>query len=218
MATEITSGKPPNIIIVDDHPVVAEGLRMLLENRNRARIVATESLPSCGYASYIEHRPDLIIIDLALSEGSGLILTRRIRARDPDAHILIFSIHDSLVMRQRAFDAGANAYLAKSTSTTEILSTIRVLLACSPDSSTQTSSRETPFRAPEEDELSHLTPREFDIFLLLAESKSVAAIADELSVSPKTIGVHQTRIMKKLNAANSAHLAHLAIRKELIVP
>jgi len=218
MAAQIAKGSPPRIIIVDDHPVIAEGLRLLLESMDLARVVSVPSTPMSAYASYIEHHPDLIIIDLSLPEGNGLILTRRIRARDPDARIMIFSIHDSMVMRQRAFEAGANAYLAKSASSSAVRETIRALLSIDPDLSIRESSARAFFNTPPEDELSSLTPREFDIFLMLAEGKSVAKIADDLSVSPKTIGVHQTRIMKKLHAANSAHLARLAIRKELILP
>lgn len=208
----------PTVIIVDDHPVIAEGLRLVLEGRDIAKVVALPSTAMSGYASYIEHGPDLIVIDLSLPEGSGLILTRRIRARDTDARILIFSIHDSVIMRQRAFDAGANAYLSKSSSTTEICDTVQALLTMDPGLSIRESSQGTQFTAPSQDELGRLTPREFDIFLMLAEGRSVIEIADDLSVSPKTIGVHQTRIMKKLHAANSAHLAHLAIRRELILP
>jgi len=209
---------PPRIIIVDDHPVIAEGLRLVLENRDMARVVAMPSSWRSAYTSYIEHKPDLIVVDLALPEGSGLTLTRQIRARDPDARILIFSIHDSAIMRQRAFEAGANAYLAKSSSTSEICETLRALLAMAPDLSIREPSSQTSFGALPHDELGRLTPREFDIFLMLAEGRSVIEIAEDLSVSPKTIGVHQTRILKKLNAANAAHLAHLAIRRELILP
>lgn len=208
----------PHVIIVDDHPVISEGLRLMLEGRNIAKVVAMPSSAMSAYASYIEHRPNLIIVDLSLPEGSGLILTRRVRARDPHARVLIFSIHDSVVMRQRAFEAGANAYLSKSSSTSEICDTVQALLSLDPDLSFGDASQKTPFTVPPQDELGRLTPREFDIFLMLAEGRSVIEIANDLSVSPKTIGVHQTRIMKKLHAANSAHLAHLAIRQELIIP
>lgn len=208
----------PRVVIVDDHPVISEGLRLMLESRDIAKVVALPSSAMSGYASYIEHRPNLIVVDLSLPEGSGLILTRRVRARDPDARVLIFSIHDSVIMRQRAFEAGANAYLAKSSSTTEICDTVQALLAMGPELSVRDSSQRQHFTTTPQDELGRLTPREFDIFLMLAEGRSVLDIANDLSVSPKTIGVHQTRIMKKLHAANSAHLAHLAIRQELILP
>ena len=132
-------------------------------------------------------------------------IPRIVAAPDPDARFLIFSLHDSLVMRQRAFAAGANAYLAKASSTAKICDTIQTLLAVNADLSIRESSLGVPLSEPSQDKLGRLTPREFDIFIMLAEGKNVIEIAEDLSVSPKTIGVHQTRIMKKLQAENSAH-------------
>lgn len=204
--------KPARIIIVDDHPVVREGYQRLLESHGNAIVVDCAASVHEAYQSYIKHRPDLIIMDISLPDGSGLMAARRIRARERDARILMFSIHENPVLAQRAVEAGASGYISKRSAPKMLLEAV-----CAIARGEQFFDESITARQKQSTEtFARLTPREFDIFILLAEGLTVAEIADKLNISPKTVGVHHTRILQKLALGNVAQLTRLAIRDGLI--
>lgn len=150
---------------------------------------------------------------MSLPDGNGLEVLRRICRRDPSAKVLVFTIHANPLLLERALAIGALGYLSKGSSPKLLVEALQKIrqgkrfveptllnaLACSP-------------KAP----LECLTPREFEIFQLLASGRSVAEIAKLLHLSSKTVGVHQTRILRKLNLPNAVHLTLFAVQCGLI--
>ena len=160
-------------------------------------------------------KPQVSLVGL---DRPGLETIRRLRARDPQARILVFSMHDSRVMIERALAAGAAGYLNKSSVAGQMVDAVHSV-AKGELLHQHISVRGAALTdAVEADLLQGLTKREFQVFCKLAEGQTVIDIAEVLSISPKTVGVHQTNIMHKLELRNPAELTRLAIRSGAIEP
>ena len=206
------------VLLVDDHPVVRDGYKRLLESTPDIVVQAEAATGQDAYVTYFRVEPDVLILDLSLPGISGLESLRRIRARDPGARVLVFSMHDSPLMVTRAVEAGAAGYLTKSSAASQMVEAVREVARgrnflpadLVPELISANAQRNDPLKA--------LTPREFQVFLRLAQGEPVAEIARVLVISPKTVGVHQTNIMKKLDLRNVSELTRLAIRCGAIQP
>lgn len=201
------------VILVDDHPVVRAGYRRLLEGTDHIRVVAEADSGDLGYRAFCAHSPDVVVMDLNMPGASGLDAVRRILAREPEAKVLVFSVHDNEAMLNQAIKAGVRGYLTKRSAPEAMVEAIEAVASgkifidpAMPDSATSEE------RSPAD----VLSPREFEVFRLLVEGKSVAEIAELLVISPKTAGVHHTRIMQKLGVGNRAQLVQLALRHGLM--
>ena len=206
------------ILLVDDHPIVRDGYRRLLESTPDIRVEADASSGDEACARYLELKPDVLIIDLNLSGINGIEAIRRIRQHDPDARILVFSMHDSPVMVTRALEAGATGYLSKSSAAAEMVDAVREVARGRPYLSKGLVEDFVATKMTANDPLKGLTPREFQIFIRLAQGQVVNEIAAVLCISPKTVGVHQTNIMKKLRLRNASELTRLAMRCGVLEP
>jgi two-component system invasion response regulator UvrY len=113
------------VLLVDDHPVVRDGYRRLLASTPDIRVEAEAGSGDEAYASYFRIRPDVLVLDLNLPGMSGLECIRKIRAKHPDAGILVFSMHDSPTMVSRALESGAAGYLSKSSAASEMIDAVR---------------------------------------------------------------------------------------------
>lgn len=203
-----------SVMIVDDHPVVREGYRLLLESSGGIRVIAEADDGQQGYESYILHQPDIVIMDISLPDKSGLDTIKRILQREQTARILVFSIHENPVLMQRAREIGVRGYLTKRSAPRLMIEAVHHIVQGNEYfDDTYLDTREVATNPAEV-----LSQREFEVFLLLAKGKNVNSIAEILHVSHKTVGVHYTRIMRKLGAESTAFLARLAIRHELITP
>lgn len=213
--------KPITVLLVDDHPVVCDGYRRLLETEPDIRVVAEAGNGETGYAQYKKHGPDVVVLDLSMPGIGGLETIRRIMAYDPGAHILIFSMHSSEAMVRHALQAGATGYLTKQGGMGQMVQAVRQVARgatfigadYSIGAETNQSAQATP-----DDPLRVLSSREFQLFKLMAEGHSIPEIAATLCISPKTVGVHHTNIMKKLGLHNSSQIVRLAIRCNVIEP
>ena len=214
----MSSTRTLRVMLVDDHPVVRDGYRRLLESTPDIKLAAEGGTGEEAYAGYFRIRPDVLILDLNLPGMNGLECLRKVRAKDPDARILVFSMHDSPMMVSRALESGAAGYLTKSSAASEMIDAVRsvangqrfISRSLVPDLVGRNTAASEP--------LDRLTKREFEVFIRLARGETVAEIAGVLHISPKTVGVHQTNIMKKLELRNAADLTRLAIRCEVITP
>lgn len=206
------------VLLVDDHPVVRDGYRRLLENTSDIRVAAEAGDGEYACWLYDVHHPDVVILDISMPGMGGLEVLRRLKARDALAHILIFSMHDSETMIQRALEAGATGYLTKSGGMGQMVAAVRMVAEGKPyidqDHVMEVAVRQVAGVAA--DPLRVLSSREFQLFRLFAEGLPVGDIAETLSISPKTVGVHYTNIMKKLRLQNAAQLVRLAIRCNVI--
>jgi len=208
------SSKRISALVADDHPVARIGMRRLLEV-NDIGVVAEAATGEEAYRLYDLHRPDMVLMDMRMPGIGGLEAVRRIRMRDAAARILMFSVSDSEALFSQALDMGVTGYLTKSAEPTEIVAAVRRVAAGETYFDPALAQR-LQDHAGSTGALAALTPREFEVFRLLAEGHSVNDIAAILSISPKTAGVHHTRIMHKLAIRSPAQLVRLAFQQGLI--
>jgi len=211
--------KQISILLIDDHPVVRTGYRRLLENTPNMHVVAEAENGEKGFQLYVEHRPDVTILDLNMPGIGGLETIRRIKAHNPDASILVFSMLNNVTMAQRSLKAGALGFISKQSGIGEMVQAVRQvnsgkiyieseLAAILAVNATHENTCESP--------LEMLTKREFQIFKLLAEGNSCVQIAEKLTISPKTVSVHHANLMRKLQLENTTQLIRIAIDQNVI--
>lgn len=205
------------VLLVDDHAVVREGYRTLLNNHRDINVVAEAVSGEDACKQFLEHKPDAVIMDLSLPGMSGLEAIRRIKARDAAARILVFSMHEDTVFVDQALQAGASGYISKSSAPDIMIDALRHIANGETYIDKEIDRRiamqkakgaDTPFSA--------LSTREFEIFRMLAEGGSVSEIAKRVSLSDKTVANYNTRIKNKLDVNTAADLARIAIRHGLI--
>ncbi|MGC8624985.1 MAG: response regulator transcription factor [Phycisphaerae bacterium] len=207
----------PRILLVDDHPVARQGVRLLIE--------AAGDLAVCGEAPDADEaitlipklKPDLAIIDLSLKGKPGLELIKDLAARYEKLLMLVLSMHDENMYAERALRAGARGYIMKQEATEKILLAIRRILAGDIYVSEAIAARVLRQLAvsgnqPLKSSLDLLTDRELEIFQFLGQGKPVREIAKMLHLSTKTIEAHREHIKEKLNLASSSELLRMAIQ------
>ena len=202
------------VLIVDDHPIVLQGCRRMLQDAGVAEVLEARDVIS-GYRLYRRNRPDVMIVDLGMQDKGlgGLALIRRISAHNPRARILVFSMHSDPVIVARALQAGAIGYVVKDTSAENFIKAFENVRTGSPylsnDLAMQIALTNTPARP---NPLADLTPREFQALSLLAEGKPYSRIAEELNVSYKTVANLSTQLKQKLDARNLPELIRAAVQ------
>lgn len=203
-----------SVLIIDDHPIVLQGCRRMLEDAGVAAVLEARDAVS-GYRLYRRHRPDVVIIDLAM-QGSGLgglPLIRRISAHDRRVRILVFSMHSDPIIVARALEAGATGYVLKDTSSADLLEAFEKVRTGQPylsnDLAMQVALVHTPAR---QNPLADLTPRELQTLALLAEGKPYGRIAEEINVSYKTVVNVSSQLKQKLDARNLPELIRTAVQ------
>jgi two-component system, NarL family, invasion response regulator UvrY len=211
------ANEPITVMLVDDHPVVRDGYRKLLDSQPDITVVAELDDGESAYLQYPNVKPDVVVLDLNMPGKGGLETIHRILAKDSKAKILVFSMHDSKFMISRALEAGARGYLIKSSSAEEMVNAVRDIFSGKIYLDQEISADFKKTALSDNDLVGQLTKREFQVFCALAEGKSVSEIARIISISPKTVGVHQTNLMKKLHLKNISELTHLAIRSGVVV-
>lgn len=211
----MTIKKPITVLLVDDHAVVRQGYRHLLENADIS-VVGECSSGEQSYRIYFEIKPDVVIMDLSMTGIGGLEALRRIVARDSKANVVIFSMHDSPVYSSRALQAGAKGYVSKA-SAPEVLIEAIITVAkgkryLSPDIAQQIAVNQAHDTVMTND----LSAREFEVFQLLAKGLTLEDIANTLHLDYKTIANTQTRLRQKLNVENGSQLVLAAIRLNVL--
>jgi two-component system invasion response regulator UvrY len=208
----MTTTEAARLLLVDDHAIVRAGYRHLLERLNRFTVVAEAATADEAYAMFRQHRPDLVITDLAMPGTSGLEAIQRILRADATARVLVFSMHVSPDLALAAMRAGALGYITKSSPPDVLLRAIADVLAgrtvLSPDIAQALALARLPGqRRPLED----LTPREFDVLCMLVSPASVHDIAQRLHLSVKTIHNLHYQIKTKLGVESDIELTRLAM-------
>jgi DNA-binding NarL/FixJ family response regulator len=208
---------PVTVLLVDDHAVVREGYRRLLERAPDLAVVGEAASAAEAYQKFCQLAPDVVVMDISLPDTSGIEAMHRLLAREPGARVLVFSIHDEPVFPDRALRAGASGYVTKASApevlVDAVLAVARGEKFLSPDVAQTLALRGVAGR---ETALESLSPREFEIARLLALGHSMREIADRLCISYKTVANHQSAIRQKLGAQTPAQLVRIAARNGLL--
>lgn len=205
------------ILLVDDHPIVREGYRRLLERQRGYRIAAEADSAASAYQAYRSTSPDVVIMDLSLPGAGGLEAVRHIKQWDKDARILVFTMHSAAAFALKAFEAGALGYITKRSDPGELVRAVATIArggrALSDDIAREIAAeRLAQDRMPLDD----LAPRETEILRLVASGQTTDEIARLLNLSPKTVQNYHYQIKSKIGARTDAHLVWLAIAFGLV--
>ena len=211
------------IFLADDHEVVREGVRRMIENRPGWEICGEASNGRNAVAAVEKLKPDIVIMDLGMPELGGMEATRQIRRSFPETEVLVFTGQDDEQLIHGVFAAGARSYLAKRDIGQHLIAAIESLAEHKPYFTSRTSeiifSRYLDGRSgTAKDKSEGLTAREREIIQLLAEGKSNKEVASILGISIKTAETHRAAVMRKLRMASFADLVRYAIRKKIIEP
>jgi two-component system, NarL family, invasion response regulator UvrY len=207
------------IMLVDDHAIVREGYRSLLQKQPQLQVVAEAADGAQAYRLFKEVAPDLVIMDLTMPGLGGIEAVKRIRQWDHAARILVFTMHQNAAYAVQAIRAGAKGYVTKSSPPEALLSAVFDVLAgrtaLSPDIDHELALSRL---ADEPSAADVLTPREFEILRMLLAEKAPDEVAETLHISPKTVANTRYLIKSKLGVNSDIELVRLALRQRLLTP
>lgn len=211
------------IILCDDHTMVREALRLVLERDSDMEVVAEAGDGETALRLVDKQKPDVVVMDVALPGLSGVEITRRLLAAHPDIKVLALSTYVDRHVVEQMLEAGASGYITKSAAGSELAQGIRSVLMgrsylCPQITTLVTDNLRGGRYAPQNPGNHLLSRRELQIVTLLAEGKTAPDIATELHISPSTVDVHRRNLMKKLNMHSVVELTKYAIRTGLVLP
>lgn len=217
----IVTRQPVRLLIVDDHPVVRDGLRSMLTD-DEVEVVGEAGSGAEAIERAVETMPDLVLLDMNLPDIDGIVVLQRLKDAAPNTVVLIFTMHDDTPLVRRAIDAGAAGYLLKGVSRRELLSSVRAvcdgrsvldpaLLQAILSDADAAKSEATPVAS---DQI--LTPLELDVLKLVAAGFTNREIGDRLHWSLSTAKKYVQRILEKLNVSDRTQAAVVAFREGLL--
>ncbi len=208
----MTASPTISILLVDDHPVVRQGYRRVLENQSDFRVVAEADNAAGAYAAFKTHAPDVVVMDISMKGASGLEAIRNIRARDDRARILVFSMHSEAALVKTAFNAGASGFVTKSSEPAALIQAIRSVArgerAMSDDIAHALAEDSLN---PSRSMLERLGEREIEILRQLAAGSTADQIAANLNLSLKTVQNYHDMVKVKTGLQTDAQLVRLAV-------
>jgi len=211
------------IMLVDDHTMVREALRTVLEQDSGMQVIAEVGDGETALRMAEELAPDVVVMDVALPGQSGIEITRRLLAAHPEIKVLALSTYLDRRIVQQMLDAGARGYIVKSAAGAELMQGIRSVVEgrsylCPQVTALVTDSLRSRRSMSGDPDDNPLSRREIQVATLLAEGKSAPDIAKELHISPSTVDVHRRNLMRKLRLHNVVDLTKYAIRTGLVLP
>lgn len=200
------------VLIADDHAIVRQGLKTIVESSGRMSVIAEASTGAEALNLVGSKRPDLVILDLSMPGRNGLEVLKDIKRNNPSIPVIILSMHPSDQYAVRAFRAGASGYMTKESATEELVNAIEVAYRGGKYIGPGVAELLASFVQVKEIEEKHklLSDREFEVFVLLAGGVTVGEIADKLNLSVKTISTYRTRILEKMSMSTNAELSRYA--------
>jgi two-component system, NarL family, invasion response regulator UvrY len=200
-----------SILLVDDHPIVRQGYRRVLENQRDFQVVAEADNAAGAYVAFKAHSPDIVVMDISMPGASGLEAIRNIRARDGHARVLVFSMHSEAALVKAAFNAGAGGYVTKSSEPAVLIRAIRSVAhgaRAMSDDVAQVLALES--LAPSGSALDRLAEREIEILRQIAAGATKEEVAQNLNLSLKTVQNYHYMIKAKTGLKTDAQLVRLA--------
>ncbi len=208
--------KKHRIFIVDDHPIMRQGLGQLINNEPDMELVGEASDARSGLTGVIESKPHLVIIDISLPGKNGLELIKDLKSRAEGTLMLVHSMHDESLYAERVLRAGARGYIMKHEGGKKVIDAIRRVLRgetfVSPEMSGKILEIFSGRRPSTTDPVEALSDRQFEIFQMIGQGKGTRAIAEGLNVSVKTIDAHRAHIKEKLGLKSGNELVRFAVR------
>jgi len=205
------------VVLVDDHAVVREGYRRLLERTEDISVIAEVASGEEAYRIVCELQPDVTVMDINLPGLGGIEAVRRIVARSPEAKILMFSMHEDTVFSSRALQAGARGYVTKSAAPEVLVEAVRLVAAGKLYISHEMAQElAMQMLAGRDNPIDALSAREFEVFRLLVAGHSLQEISRILCLSYKTVANYQSNIKHKLDVSNTAQVVRIALSHGLI--
>jgi DNA-binding NarL/FixJ family response regulator len=213
----LSSSEKKRIFVVDDHPIVRQGLTLLINQESDLTVCGSAKDATAALEAIASLRPDLLILDISLEGPDGLDLLKTVRMRDAATPVLILSMHDESLYAERALRAGANGYIMKQAATDGLLVAIRRILRGNIYVSDRMAARilqqfaghATPANRSAIEELSD---RELEVFRLIGKGHGTREIAELLHLSVKTVESYQAHIKEKLSLKNSRELVQHAVQ------
>ena len=196
------------ILIVDDHPVLREGLTTIIESQHDLKVVAEAGTGKEAIALFEEHVPDITLMDLGLPDIHGIDVIKRLHARHPDARIIVLTTYLGDVQALRALQAGAAGYLLKATLRRDLLDTIRAIYAGQRHVQSEVASEIANHTGDHP-----LTERETEVLKLIAKGCSNKIVADRLEITEDTVKGHVRNILEKLKANDRTHAVTIALHR-----
>lgn len=211
--------EPIRVLLVDDHQVLREGLRLLMEGEKDLQVVAEASTGTEALRRTATSKPDVIVMDLGLPDGSGLDIIRQIRDQGSSVRIVVLSMHSGQELVMQAIQAGSDGYVPKSSAHTDLLRAIRTVHAgkrfLHPEAATVVVD-ELLEKHEEAQLLSVLSDREEEVLRWTAMGYTSREIGERLALSPKTIDTYRQRAMEKLDLQHRSELIRFALRAGLL--
>ena len=205
----------PKVLIVDDHPIVREGIAQIIRQAGGLEVCAEADCPEKALQAVSTAKPDVAVVDLALSAGSGLGLIRDLKAWHPRLPLLVLSVHEESLYAERVLRAGASGYVMKHEVTEQFIEAIRKVLSGGIYLSERMSARmlqKLAGRGPAAaSSIEGLSDRELEVFQFVAQGLSTREIAERLFLSIKTVETHLDHIKTKLKLETSRALFRYAI-------
>jgi two-component system invasion response regulator UvrY len=206
------------VLLVDDHAVVRMGFRLLLQSQHDISVIAEAESGEIACQRYLELTPDVVVMDIAMPGMGGLEALRRILAHHPQAQVLTLSAHDDPMHARRALREGALGFLSKRSAPEALLEAVTAVAAGQRyiDKGLAQKLALEEIEGGAKSVIERLSEREFDVFIRLARGATVQRIAEDLSLSPSTVGTHLYNVKQKLRVSNQSELTLIAIREKLI--
>jgi two-component system invasion response regulator UvrY len=194
-----------SVLLVDDHAVVREGYRRLLERHRDIAVIGEAVDAATAHSLFCCLDPQIVVMDITMPGTSGIEAMQRMLVYRPDARVLIFSMHEDAIFARRALQAGAFGYVTKASAPHVLVDAVRSVAAgkkyLSPEVAQKLALHEFS-----RDQAEGLSAREFEVLRLLAEGHSIKEIAESMGLNPKTVSNHQTAIKQKLGADTAIQL------------
>src|SRR5579863_5229045 len=209
--------KKRTVFLVDDHPVVRQGLTLLINQESDLMVCGQAGDMHSAISEIRDTKPDIVIMDISLDGPDGLELLKQVRLRSPRLPVLILSMHDESIYAERALRAGANGYIMKAEATEKVMVALRRILSGEIYVSDRIANSMLQHYVRGADLSDHspvsdLTDRELEVFRLIGKGQGTRQIADALHLSVKTVETHQSHIKEKLCLRTGRELVQHAVQ------
>ncbi len=206
----------PTLVLIDDHAIVREGFKRLIELEPDLAVVAECRSADDAVEAVGQHQPDLVALDLSLPDGSGLPLIEHLLSVSAHTRIVVLSMHDGEPYVSEALRRGASGYVTKGVAPEELVAGLRAVM--SGERFLSSDLRQRRAERPEDvlDPIARLTAREREVFLLLAAGRAPKQVAAELGIGQKTVYIHRASLMGKLGAGSELDLYRMASERGLL--